>query len=178
MIINNIILRKYPILETLSEEVKGSLEKDEVSLKTALALTGLSKTESGYLLEVMKKYCFGVNKQQELIRLVSDIAARDNITIKDLLPVIEKEIADKNLKGSNRGTFLISRLREKRYPEVSTFKKELEDKKNIFKREGFNFVLPANLEEEGYKMEISFRDNNELLEKIKKLETIIKKIEN
>jgi len=99
--------------------------------------------------------------------LAIDIKERDNIFLEDFLPKIEKEIIDKKLKESDRGTFLISRLREKRYPKVSAFKKELEEKKNLLKREGFNLILPSNIEEEGYKIEISFRDDKDLLEKSK-----------
>jgi hypothetical protein len=138
-------------------------------------LKDLSGDESEYLLEVIKKYCFGVNKQQELIKLAVDIKERDNISLKDFLPEMEKEIIEKNLKEADRGAFLISSLREKRYPNVSAFKKELEEKRNILKREGFDLILPSNIEEEGYKIEISFSDDKNLLEKIKKLETIIQK---
>lgn len=173
MIVNETILTKYPRLKDLSEAIKNSLEKDEVSLKTVLVLVELPTEESGYLLSVIKKYYFGVNKQQELIKLSTDIAERDNIFIKDFLPEIEGEIGEKNLREADRGTFLILRLREKRYPQVSAFKKELEEKKNLLKREGFDLILPSNIEEEGYKIEISFSDDKNLLEKIKKLEAII-----
>ncbi|MFH1521322.1 MAG: hypothetical protein ABIF18_00010 [archaeon] len=175
MTIDEIILTKYPQLKNLSEAVKNSLKKDEISLKTALASVELSIEESAYLFEVIRKYYLGVNKQQELVKLAIEITARDNIFLKDLLPEIEKEIIGKNLKESNQGKFLISRLREKRYPKVSAFKKELEEKKNLLKKEGFNLILPSNLEEEGYKIEISFRDDKDLLAKIKKLEAIIQK---
>ena len=173
MVINETILTKYSQLKNLSETVKNSLEKDEISFKTVLVLTDVSGEEGEYLLAVIKKYCLGVNKQQELTRLVTEIAARDNISIKDFLHGIEEAIVDRNLKESSRGTFLISRLREIRYPQVSAFKKELEEKKNLFKKEGMNLVMPSNLEEEGYKIEISFRDDKDLLKKIKKMETII-----
>lgn len=175
MIINEVILTKYPQLKDLSEAVKNSLERDEISFKTVLVFADLSKEEGEYLLAVIKKYHFGVNKQQELIKLAVDIKERDNISLKEFLPGIEKEIVDQNLREADRGTFLISKLREIRYPQVSAFKKELEEKKNILKREGFNLILPSNIEEEGYTIEIPFRDDKGLLEKIKKLETIIHK---
>ncbi len=178
MIINENILTKYPQLKNLSKTIKNSLEKDEISLKTVLALEDLSAEEREYILAIINKYYFGVNKQQELIKLAVDIKERDNISLKDFLPGIEKEIIDKNLKESDRGAFLISRLREKRYPQVSAFKKELEEKKNLLKREGFNLTLPSNIEEEGYKIEILFMDDKDLLEKINKLATIIKKSDN
>ncbi|MDD5772388.1 MAG: hypothetical protein PHX78_02865 [bacterium] len=173
MIINETILTKYPRLKNLPEAIINSLERDEISLKTVLVLAELPIEESEYLLAAIIKYYFGVNKQQELIKLAVDIKERDNISLNEFLPGIEKEIIGKNLKEADRGTFLISRLREKRYPQVSAFKKELEEKKNILKREGFDLILPSNIEEEGYKIEISFRDDKDLLGKVKKLETII-----
>jgi hypothetical protein len=173
MIINETILTKYPQLKDLSEAIKTSLERDEVSFKAVLVLAELPIEESEYLLAIINKYYLGVNKQHELIKLAVDIKERDNLSLKDFLPGIEKEIIGKKLKESDRGTFLISSLREKRYPQVSAFKKELEKKKNILKREGFDLILPSNIEEEGYKIEISFRDDKDLLEKIKKLEKMV-----
>ena len=176
MIINENLLAKYPKLKVLSEAVKNSLGKDKVSLKTVLLFADQPEEDSEYLLSIINKYYFGVNKQQELLKLLTEIAARDSVSIKKILPEIEKEISEKNLREAGRGTFLISRLREKRYPQVSAFKRELEEKKNFLKREGFDLILPSNIEEEGYKIEISFSDDKDLLEKIKKLETIIQKM--
>ncbi|MEW6087013.1 MAG: hypothetical protein AB1498_01765 [bacterium] len=173
MIINEAILSKYPLLENLPIVIKNSLENGEISLKTALALAELSANEGEYLTEVIRKYYLGVNKQQELIKLVTEIEARDNISLKDFLPGIEKEIIERNLKESGRGAFLVSRLREKRYPKISAFRKELEGRKNLFKNKGFNLILPPNLEEEGFKIEIFFKDSGDLINKIEKLKEIL-----
>lgn len=177
MLINKSLLQKYPQLKYFDKVILKGLEEDKISLKTVLILMDLSHPDRDFLFKIIQEYNLGVNKQLELLSLALAISKRDGILCNDLISGIEKQIADKKLEGGNRAKFLLSYLREKRYPISTKFKKEFSRKKAMLEKEGFLLHFPVNLDEEGYKIEIFFRDYKDFEEKIKKLETIIQKMD-
>ena len=166
-------------LETL--HLFARIEKDfEHQAKGLLATGNLSMKAAKLLLEMdsaaRKKFCryfslikFSRNQQAQFIDLVSDLSHIENNAISGVLDDHElTEIRDdKHMNNPQKARSLINLLRTRRVPRLAKAEKGFRHMVEKLKLPmGHHITSPPFFEGPHYKLEISFRDGKDLMEKL------------
>ena len=159
------------IAKSLSNKVKDKLANGEISLKAIRIMyeNEIPQEDIEIYADFMSKLKFNFNKQLQLIEYTQDICRKEKITLKQLFG--EKEIVNiiesKTLTNPDKVKKILDIFRKRNFPELS----RAED---IFKKRVQRLNLPAGVELKAppyfespyYRLEISFRNGNELKKKL------------
>ncbi len=121
------------------------------------------------------------SKQNEIITNLYEIAARENLSVQEVLTTDDiKQIINNNDMDENRkGNLIRSALYERRYPELSRAKnrfarhfKQMNKELNL--KGELKLEPPMNFEARNYTFSLEFRDVEELQRKVDKLSAVSK----
>lgn len=119
------IIEKMLSVSRLSETIQNGLLRDTLALPVALELGKMEAEEATAIAELFARLRLSLGKQREVLTLVREIAAREDLTIPsviaDLEPLLGDE-ADKNHAASQ----VRKALRGRRYPRLTAAEAEFE----------------------------------------------------
>jgi len=159
-----LILKKYLSLQNLVEGLKRLAIVKKFHVKILSRLSLLSHKDQEVMLDLAAKLDLGFNLANELLTLLEEIAGRDNVSISDLIS--DKSFAEiLNREGMSRDrktNLLISLLKEKRYPHIQDFAKQVKNHiKNLNLPNKIAIDIPENLEGEAVTMRFKFKDKKD-----------------
>jgi len=158
------ILSFYMPLIELEEPWQRALEKDNVSLELAAALTNGSKGDRTALLDLIDNLRLGKKDQKEIHRLLSDLARIENCSIRALLEggLVKPAKQDSKLTPSQRAQRFKNSLLQRRYPRYRAAQQRFQAIVNrIGSGSGITFAMPPHFEGEEYGVSFSFTNENE-----------------
>ena len=147
-----------------------------INLTMALELGGLDPATAEGLVRLFDQLQVGLNKQRELLLLLKEIAAREQITIpqliaeKPLQEVLKTVEMDRAVKRQKVRSY----LRQRRFPAIT--KAETEYRKWVKQLKlgnNINLVPPKDFEGNTFSMTLRFNNRHDLSDLNKKIEEII-----
>ncbi|MBF0100401.1 MAG: hypothetical protein HQK77_05780 [Desulfobacterales bacterium] len=173
---NPLYIEKLLRIDKLPLPVKQWVVQERISFNTAIALSELESELSIQLADLFAELMLSVNKQNELLTLIKEIAIRDGCTIQNVLEHGEmKTIMDNPDQNRNERTQSIRHyLKKRRFPEIS---KHIEAFDHILKTiklsSKIKITPPEYFEGNTYMMQIQFRNWNELVNHKDTIERIL-----
>ena len=149
----------------LPEPFQNSILSNTISLAMVLALAGMSENDANGFIKLFNTLNLSLNKQREIVRLVKEIAMREDKSIlqvieeSHLIRILTNEEFDNNQKAQNIRIY----LKQRRFPTIAIVEKSYEkylQKLNLEK--GFRLIPPTNFESPTYTLQLSFNNMTQL----------------
>lgn len=183
---NPSFIKKLLGLSELKEDVRQLIFDDFVSFALVKELGKMADQDLDAFLPYFRNLKLSLNKQRELLSLVTEISKRESITIAKLLGEDDlKGIAIDTDKDKNQKTAHVrSFLKKRRYPHLTAIEDNYHQLvKELKLSDQTTLVPPPYFEGTTFSLKMEFNNFTELLEKNKELETltahpIMKKISN
>jgi hypothetical protein len=173
---NLAFLKKTETLCHLPRKVQQGILAGSISLAMALELGKINQDDLGQrFAEIFNILKPSLNKQREILNLVTEIAAREDLSIGDVLhEKALRELMDTDDFDSAQKLRLLRRyLRARRFPEITKFENEFEKcVKDLKLAPGIKLIAPKNFEDQNYTLQILFTDLAGLKERKTNLEKL------
>jgi hypothetical protein len=164
---NSNFANKLAKLLTLADRVQDGVVKGEISLPVGLRLASLPHAAVDALTELFARLPMGLNKQREVLQYLTDIAARENVSIDYLLEeaalkrIIDNPDRDGNLKARQLRTY----LKYRRNPNlVRTEQKFQENIAQLRLENNITIAHPPYFEGDTYTLSMRFKSLDQLKE--------------
>jgi len=172
---NPAVIRKFLPLCDLSPVIQEGILSRSISTAVALELAEMD-TESGITLaSLFADLRLSLNKQREILQLLTEIAARDDLTVidvlkeKDLQEIIAEKDADRGIKGRNIRFY----LKKRRFPAITAAEERYAQcVKEMRLGENIRLIPPKDFEGNVYTFQFSFRTVPELKDRVADLNRI------
>jgi ParB/RepB/Spo0J family partition protein len=158
---NRKVFQKISALGRLPEVVLAGLLNETISFEAGADLSCLSREEALAFLDVFEELKLSQNKQREIIRLVREIAAREDLQALhvlqggDIKAVVEAPELNRNQKGS----MLRAYLKRRRFPTlVKAEERFLRDLKALKLNEDVHITPPPYFEGDRYTLRMTFKN--------------------
>ncbi len=173
---NPAVIYKIKDLCLLPEPIQRSILEDTISLSMANELATLDSDNAQAFTRLFDQLKLSLNKQKEIITLITEISRRENIAdfqvLQDqkLREIIDAEDLDRGQKGRN----LRAMLRQRRFPRIVSAEKKYDlHCKNLKLGSDIKLIPPREFEGTTYTLNLSFSNLAHLKEQHKKLSQII-----
>lgn len=165
------LLRHYLSLQNLSDCMKSYVYETEMPLSCAARIASYNREEQEALLEFLEPLRPGVNKLLEMLTSAEESAAREGVSIAQLLSRKEFDaIRDPHLPRPEKLQMARAALKKLRFPQVSATEGMLEELiKSLRLPPGIAFHLPPYLEGDTIRAELRFTSPEELQRLVEKL---------
>lgn len=163
--INPDLTEKLKMIYELPPEVIDEITRGNLGLAMAVDLAGLGDPAAVSLARLFRELKLGLNKQRAVAHRIREIAAREGITIEQLLD--EKEISqilsETDGDRAHRAARLKDYLDRRRYPAISKAGDDFNRRVKAL-RPGPKARLepPPNFEGKDYTLRLSFESNSDL----------------
>jgi hypothetical protein len=158
--------------QELDQEMKRALVRKTVGLRALQMLLGLDAGRRKCFFRLFENMTFNANQQTEVIGLVEELSRIQDASPEAILANarIAELVAQGRLNAPQKARALLRTLRKMRFPQLT-------EAERIFKTRigrldlpgGTNISHPPFFEDPNYRMEISFRDGQELMQKLRHL---------
>lgn len=156
---------KYEEILTLTDEAIDLIAKDIIPTDLAMKLKSIEQYKIEIFLKLVKDFKLTQSQQREVISFMKDRANDDELK--------------KMIKESNDRETLIEKIREITLPQYTQTKKLFDkNKKKLHLPAKVNIIETPFFESKNMKIEIFFRDFNELRDRISKLSKNIEEKKN
>jgi hypothetical protein len=174
---NNLsFLKKAETLFHLPWPIQEGVLSGSIPLAMALSLAKLKDDDAVEFAEIFNALKLSLNKQREILTLIQEIAARENISIRELLT--EKEIKDLIVVDSNdraeKTRMLRKYLKRRRFPEIT--RAETAFAKGVKKLKlgsSIQLIPPKNFEGSIYTLQLYFKNLADLKDRKTTLDKLI-----
>jgi ParB-like chromosome segregation protein Spo0J len=156
-------------LEKLDRAIKESLVHTRITFQTAKALVGMDPESRLTLFHWIAGMSLNANQQRQFIAYTTDIAIREQIKISQLLKNGEVVTIFNNPKINNpqKAKLLLNYLKSRRFPLLT-------HSENVFRQKTSDLALPPGVsiyhppffEDPDYRLEVFFKNGEQLKEKI------------
>jgi ParB/RepB/Spo0J family partition protein len=158
---NGKVYQKISALDRLPEVVLAELLNETISFEAGVDLSCLSQEEALAFFDVLKGLKLGQNKQKEIIRLVREIAAREDLQAlhvlqgEDIRAIVDSPEFNRNEKGSMFRAY----LKRRRFPTlVKAEEGFLRDLKALRLNEDVHITPPPYFEGSSYTLRMTFKN--------------------
>ena len=158
---NDKVYQKIGALTRLPEMVQAGVLDETISFEAAADLSCLSREEALAFFDVLKGLKLSQNKQREIIRLVREIAAREDLQVlqvlqgEDIRAIVESPEFNRNEKGSMFRAY----LKRRRFPTlVKTEERLLRELKALKLNEDLHITPPSYFEGGRYTLRMTFKN--------------------
>lgn len=165
------LLRHYMSLQNLAEDMKRYIYETEMPLSCAARIASYNGEGQEALLEFLDPLRPGVNKLREILTNAEESAAREGVSIAQLLSRKEFDIVrDPHLPRPQKIEMARAALKKLRFPQVSATEGMLEELiKSLRLPPGIAFHFPPYLEGDTIRAELRFTSPEELQRLVEKL---------
>jgi ParB/RepB/Spo0J family partition protein len=158
---NRKVYQKISALGRLPEVVLAGLLNETISFEAGADLSCLSREEALAFFDVLKGLKLSQNKQREIIRLVREIAAREDLKPlhvlqgEDIRAIVDSPDFNRNEKGSMFRAY----LKRRRFPTlVEAEERFLRDLKALKLNEDVHITPPPYFEGGSYTLRMTFKN--------------------
>jgi hypothetical protein len=159
---NRKVYQKISALGRLPKVVQAGLLDETLSFEAGADLSSLFPEEALAFFDVLRGLKLSQNKQREIIRLVQEISAREDLQSAEILQCkdIRAIVDSPELNRNEKGALLRAYLRMRRFPTVvkteERFLKELKALK--LNNEYIHITPPPHFEGNSYTLRMTFRN--------------------
>ena len=169
------MIAKLQQLTRLPAIVQDGLADGTIGIAMALALGEQSADFASACAEIFSALRIGLNRQREILGLIMEISARDDVTPMDVIRMdgIQEIMGDAELEKPRKVSRIRHWLHHKRYPHLAAAEDHFEDKRRQLKL-GENIQLrpPRFFESDCYTLSIEFSSVEDLQRLLKQLDSI------
>lgn len=172
------ILHQLVSLSQLTEPLKNYVVQSDLALSSASRIAEFTPSTQQTLLPVLTKIRPSTNKLNELLTLIREIAARDGLSVEDVLQRYEfmQVVADPNTSPSDKVKALRQALKGLRMPQLSERQRHLASLiQSMELPDSAKIVTDPYFENEKIKLECQFSHPGEIDDLIKKIRTAFQK---
>ena len=169
------MLDKLLRLAGLPDSVQHAVLDEVIALAMALALGDMEESIAEQWVRIFRQLSLGLNRQRELLTLVSEIAVREDRGMADVLAGtrIRQLLSATDLDAAHRYRILAAHLRQRRFPHIVSAESRFDDLvKTLALGPHVQLTPPAHFEGATYRLRLSFRSPEDLdkhLRSVKKL---------
>ncbi len=148
-----------------------------IALPTAVILNGMDKEQAMALAEVFCDMGLSLGKQRETLTLVKEIAAREDLSIIDVLecPDVLTILNDDNMDRNAKARLLRTYLKRRRFPSIMLAQETYEaEVKGLGLPKGVRLEAPPHFEGVVYSLKLDFHRIEDLSKKQDVIKDIIK----
>ncbi len=174
--INLSILKKVETLFHLPGSIQEGVLSGSISLSMALRLAQLDADDAVAVAEIFNTFNLSLNKQREILTLTQEIAARDDISIQQLLAgkEIKNLMVAETTDKAEKTRMLRQYLKRRRFPEITraetAFVKRL---KKLTLGANVQLIPPKNFEGSNYTLQLCFENLADLKDRKTTLDNLI-----
>ncbi|MEZ4526077.1 MAG: ParB N-terminal domain-containing protein [Desulfobacterales bacterium] len=172
---NPAIIRKFLPLCDLPPLIQQGILTQSLSPVMALELAELESESAVTLAALFADLRLSLNKQREILQLLADIAARDELTVMDVLSErdLQEILADENADRGMKARNIRHCLKKRRFPAISAAEERYARHIKDLKLGGdLRLIPPKDFEGSVYTFQISFRTISELKARLADLNRI------
>ncbi|MBN1932730.1 MAG: ParB N-terminal domain-containing protein [Desulfobacterales bacterium] len=174
---NPTIIKKTESICHLPWPIQQGILSNMISFSMALELGKFARETGISLAKLFCDYKLSLNKQMEVITLIKEISAREQISPQEIMQSdhFQDIMNDSDLDRVQKAEKIKFYLNQRRFPEITKAKQKLhKNLKNLKLGSGIKLISPKNFEDTTYTLQLSFKDFDELKDRRTKLDNIIK----
>jgi ParB family chromosome partitioning protein len=174
---NPSLMRKIMSLTTLPAGLQSRLAAGELAMARALVLKRLDSATAESLGCLFADLKLGLNRQREILSLMTEIARREEIRVIELLnePALRNLLSAPDLERSQKAGQLQSLLRRRRFPIMSAVTAGFQDLvRHLNLGPGVKLVPPGNFEGTTYTLSITFDRLDQLRDRRLQIENLLR----
>ncbi|MBW2591451.1 MAG: ParB N-terminal domain-containing protein [Deltaproteobacteria bacterium] len=156
----------------LPRKIQENVLLENISLVVALMLGKMENNAGMALADLFAKLKASLNKQREIVTLITEISLREEISVQELVNthVVQDIVTHPDMDRNQKTASIRFYLKQRRYPAICSVEKEFEKNLKLLKLgSGINLIPPAHFEGRHYTLTLSFRS---LPEFVKHRETL------
>ncbi len=172
------VLHQLMSLAGLTEPLKNYVVHSDLALSSASRIAEFTPSTQQALLPVLTKIRPSTNKLNELLTLIREIAARDGLTVEEILQRYElmQVVADPATSPSEKVRALRQALRGLRMPQLTERQRQMASLiQSLELPQSARVVADPYFEDEKIKLECHFSHPEEIDDLIKKIQTAFQK---
>jgi ParB/RepB/Spo0J family partition protein len=172
------MLHQLLSLQQLTEPLKNFVVQTDLALSSASRVAEFTASTQQALLPVLAKIRPSTNKLNELLTLIREIAARDGLTVEEILQRYElmEVVADPSTSPSEKVRALRQALRGLRLPQLTERQKQLASMiQSLELPDSARIVTDPYFESEKIKLECQFSHPEEIEDLFTKIRTAFQK---
>lgn len=173
---NSSIIDKIVSLCLLPPPVQNGILNDTISLTVANDLAALEPDVAVVFARLFEQLKLSLNKQKELVTLISEIARREDISIRQAVAneTLQHIIHDEELDRGQKGRLIRTFLRQWRFPRLAKAEKDYSvHLKNLKLGADIQLLPPKEFEGTNYKLSLNFSSIADLKVLLSMLDKII-----
>ena len=163
-------------IRRLPREIQENVLQENISLTVALSLGKMESSAGMALAGLFARINASLNKQREILTLITEISLREDISVPDLIrtSVIQDIVTNSDMDRNRKTAKLRSCLKQRRYPAICNAEKEFEKNLRLLKLgSGISLIPPPHFEGQYYTLRLLFKNLPELAEHKKTLDRIM-----
>ena len=156
---------KVAKLSRLPMNVQDAVADESISLSMAVALERIAPTDATILCNLFCDLKIGLNKQQEILTLIKEISAREDISINALLngPDFNSIRTNPDFDRTRKRQAIRNYLKHRRYPNITKSEERFEAyKRRLNLSQPIKLEPPPYFEGKDYSLKIQFSNLSEL----------------
>ncbi|MGE0084512.1 MAG: ParB/RepB/Spo0J family partition protein [Desulfococcaceae bacterium] len=172
---NPAIIRKLLPLCDLALIIQQGILTESISPVMALELAELDAESGSTLAALFSDLRLSLSKQREILQLLTEIAARDDLPVMDVLREkdLQEIIADKNADRGMKARNIRYYLKKKRFPAITAAEERYgQCVKEMRLGENLRLIPPKDFEGSAYTFQFSFSSISELEDRLSDLKRI------
>ena len=163
--VNPSVVSKVQQLCRLAIPIQQGILSDSINLAMALELGKMEDKDAEILVALFRRLKLGLNKQRELLLLVTEIAKREDTSIRGLIneQSLRDILQNADLDRAIQRQQIRSLLRQRRYPAITEAEANYQKQVRQLKLgKHIQLVPPRDFEGTTYAMTLHFQDRQEL----------------
>ena len=156
---------KVAKLSRLPMNVQDAVADESISLSMAVALERIAPTDATILCNLFCDLKIGLNKQQEILTLIKEISAREDISINALLngPDFNSIRTNPDFDRTRKRQAIRNYLKHRRYPNIAKSEERFKaHKRRLNLSQPIKLEPPPYFEGKDYTLKIQFSNLSEL----------------
>ena len=163
--VNPTVVTKVQQLCRLPISIQQGILSDTINLAMALELGKMDAKEAEMLVALFNQLKLGLNRQRELLLLVTEIAKREDISIQQLIAeqLLQDILQKADLDRAMQRQQIRSLLRQRRYPAITEAEANYQKQVQQLKLgKHIQLVPPRDFEGTTYAMSLHFKNRHDL----------------
>jgi ParB-like nuclease domain len=165
-------LRFYVELAGMKQEVRDALAAGLISLNTTKSLLALTHESAECSFQCIRNLILNFNQQLQFIDIMTDISYIEGRGFFQILDSesIRSVLENRQLNKPQKARRLLEELRSRRFPRLMEAEKRFQESLNrLSLPEGTRISHPAFFEAPGYRLEVDFREGEDLMDRLRRL---------
>jgi len=163
--VNPAVVKKLEQICRLEIRIQEGILSDTINLSMALELGKMDAQDAEMLVTLFNRLKLGLNKQRELLLFVTEIAKREDISIRQLIaePPLQDILKNTDLDRATRRQQIRSMLRQRRYPAITEAEANYQKQVRQLKLgKHIQLLAPRDFEGTTYALTLHFKNEQDL----------------